>query len=141
MCLLISVEAAHDSRERLVTAARAAAARGIRVDVSHPSRWPGARSRAIVGRVTEDGSCSCSMLADDADWNARTWTFRAEVLPALESTLRVLIELGPLPLRIAALWGGEQPAVVVRLSADQFLSQLRCEGLETSTAYLVEGWS
>ncbi len=81
------------------------------------------------------------MLAETADWNARTWALRADVVPALESTLRVLIERGPLPLRIAALWGGEQPAVVVRLSAAEFFHQLCGDGLETSTAYLVEAGS
>jgi hypothetical protein len=45
-----------------------------------------------------------SVLADDADWNAPTWSMRAEALPALEATLRYLCTHVPEGFAFVAAW-------------------------------------
>ena len=138
MCLVIYVKAPHDQRERLLAAAAVASENGLRVDVQHPSRWPWARERPVLAKVTEDGACSCSLLADDADWNAATWALRADVVPKAVATLRTLIEQGPATLRVSALWLGDRPEQVEHVDANQFLSRISGHGLGTKTEYVVK---
>jgi hypothetical protein len=138
MCLLISIDARHDERERLVRAAARASQHGLRVDVDQPSWWVWARTRSARAKLTEDGSCSCSLLADDADWNDVAWSFRAEVVPSLVAVLRTVLAEGPSVIRITATWFGEKPERVEEVTARQFLALFEGEGLGTNTAYVVK---
>lgn len=137
MCLIISIEAPHEERDSLVTAAARASRCGLRVDVEHASRWPWAARRPVRAKLTEDGSCSCSLLADDADWNATTWALRPDLVPAAVATMRALLFDCPPVLRVAALWLGDQPDETREVSALDFLQLLATEGLGTRTAYSV----
>jgi len=138
MCLVITIEARHDERERLVTAAALASRNGLRVDVEQPLRWLWLRTRPARARLTEDGTCSCSLLADDADWNDVAWSFRSDVIAAIAATLCTLLAEGPRALRIAAIWLGEKPEQLEEVTAQQFLELLDGEGLGTKTAYVVK---
>ncbi|MBK7585536.1 MAG: hypothetical protein IPI67_35795 [Myxococcales bacterium] len=138
MCLIFSIEALHDQRERLLAAAALASRDGIRVDVAHPSRWPWAQKRPVIAELTEDGACGCSLLADEADWNAPAWTLRSDVVPAIVSALRTLLKQGPPVLRVSALWAGDTPAHVERISPEQFLALVAADQLGTKTVYVVD---
>jgi hypothetical protein len=138
MCLLISIEARPDQRERLLAAAELASQNGLRIDVQHASKWSWARERPVLATLTEDGGCSCSLLADDADWNAATWALRPDAVAAVVATLRILLEHGPATLRISALWAGESVECVEAVDRDEFLARILGAGLGTRTAYLVK---
>ena len=51
--------------------------------------------------------CACSLLHDDADWDAAAWRMRAEVLPRLASTLAKIRKHSFEPFTFQALWVGE----------------------------------
>lgn len=138
MCLIIFVEAAAPERELLENAARAASKAGLRVTLGHASRWPWARQRPVRASISEDATCACSLLSDDADWNAEVWAMRPEVLEPLERTLEVLAYQGPERLAVQALWIGEQPELERRVSGSELASLARQSRLGTRTRYVVE---
>lgn len=137
MCLVISIEVRHDDRDLLVKAAAVASRIGLKVEVVQSSWWRTLRSQPISAKITEDGSCSCSLLADDADWNAATWALRADVVPAVVATLESLLSVGPSVVRISALWAGHKPEHVRDISAKNFIESVSNEGLGTKTTYVV----
>ena len=102
--------------------------------MEHPLRWPWARqtARAVI---SEAGGCACSLLSDQADWNAETWAMRPEILERLASTLQVLVEEGPPNLSVQALWFGETPGETVRVTAARLVALARASGLGTRTRY------
>jgi hypothetical protein len=97
VCLNICVEAAASDRDSLTVAAESAARFGLQVAVRHASPWPWARTRPVFATVTEDGGCACSMLGDEAHWNAETWAVRPELIEPLAQTLEAMSGLGPSP--------------------------------------------
>src|SRR5688572_10815065 len=109
MCLMIVATAPLSDREKLETAVRRAAVAGLRVELEHPSRWRWGRERPARAVISEAGGCACSLLSDDADWNADAWAMRPELLEPLARTLEALAEAGLEALAIEALWIGESP--------------------------------
>ena len=138
MCLIVVVEAPAAEREQLETAARAASANGLRVTVDHALRWPWARQRPIRASISEDATCACSLLADDADWNAAVWAMRPDVLEPLGRALEVLATQGPSVLAVQALWLGEGSREEVRVSASELANLAKRSQIGTRTRYLVE---
>jgi hypothetical protein len=57
---------------------------------------------------SRDGGCSCSMMSDDADFNAPVWNLEPAVLEGSASALRLLAEGGN-GFSFQALWIGEEP--------------------------------
>ncbi len=138
MCLTIFVEAPATGRELLEQAARAASEAGLPVRVTHPARWTWARQEQARASISEDASCACSLLSDNADWSAETWAMRPDVLEPLGRTLEILAEQGPSPLIIQALWVGESATQEIRLSGAELANLARHGRLGTRTRYVVE---
>jgi hypothetical protein len=138
VCLIVAIEAPGGEREELERAARAASAKGLCVTVDHAVRWPWARQRALRASISEDAACACSLLSDDADWNAGVWAMRPEVLEPLGRTLEVLAEQGPSVLAVQALWVGERSTEEIRVSGSELASLARRSQLGTRTRYVVE---
>jgi hypothetical protein len=107
MCLFIEAVCPADDRAALEAAAGAASAAGLRVVLDHPSRWPWAQNRPVRAKISEEGGCACSLLSDDADWNAETWSMRPDVLDRLGMTLQILAMQGPPGVIVEALWVGD----------------------------------
>ena len=57
--------------------------------------------------------CACSMLTDDADWNAAAWDIRPALLPYLVNTLRFIYERTPNGFILEALWAGDKPGRIL----------------------------
>lgn len=81
--------------------------------------------------------CACSLLSDDADWNADSWAMRPEILDRLAETIRVLVEEGPARLTIEALWIGEAPQQTTETTAAELVTLARSSRLGTRTRYEV----
>lgn len=139
MCLTISIQADASERDGLSMAAHVASRCGLRVEVEHPSCWSWAESKPARAFITEGGGCACSMLADDADWNSETWALRPEVVEPLARALEALVQHGPRPLVLEALWAGDSPHTEVSLGADEVGSLVRGEGLGTKVRYVIKG--
>src|SRR3954469_20940808 len=100
MCLMLIGTADPEERDRLEQAAREASALGLKVTVEHPPKSPWAREAAARATISERGGCACSLLSDDADWNAKFWAMRPEVLNRLAQTFQSLVEEGPRRLTV-----------------------------------------
>ena len=135
MCLILAVTAPAGKREELEDASRKAAVGGLRVEMEHPPRWPWARQTPARAVISEEGGCACSLLSDQADWNADTWAMRPEILEQLARTLQILVEEGPPNLSVQALWVGETPGETVRVTTATLVTLARSSGLGTRTRY------
>jgi len=135
MCLTLMVSVAAQDRELLERAAREATATGLSVKVEHPPKWPWARQAPVRATISEEGGCACSLLADDADWNADSWAMRPEILDRLAETIRILLEEGPARLTIEALWIGEAPHQTTKTTAAELVALARSSRLGTKTTY------
>ena len=138
MCLIVAVEVSAAEREQLERAARAASANGLCVTVDHSVRWPWARQRPVRASISEDATCACSLLSDDADWNAAVWAMRPDVLEPLGRTLELLAAQGPPVIAVQALWVGERPREETRVSVSELANLARRSQLGTRTRYVVE---
>ena len=135
MCLMIWAEAPESERQSFEVAAHAASAVGLCVSVDHASRWPWARERPARASISEDATCACSLLSDDADWNAESWAMRPEAREALARTIKVLTRQGSSHLTIQAIWVGDISQEEVSVNPNELVAAGR---LGTRTRYLVE---
>jgi hypothetical protein len=137
MCLLLEAVAPISERSTLDAAAIDARVGGLRVDLCHASRWGWAQTEVVRATISEDGGCACSLLSDEADWNAERWSMRPDVLERLASTLEVLARRGPRGLFIEALWSGETARETISVAPLQLAHLARHSGLGTHTRYIV----
>ena len=137
MCLFVEAVCPADDRAALEAAATAASRAGLRVDLDHPSRWPCAKNRLVRAKISEEGGCACSLLSEDAGWNAETWSMRPDVLDRLALTLETLAVRGPHGLIVETLWGGDEPKNTVSVTPSELAEVARLGKLGTRTRYAV----
>lgn len=137
MCLFIEALCSAGDRPVLEAAARAASSEGLQVNVDHESRWPWAKSRPVRATISEDGGCACSLLGEDDNSAADTWSMRADVLEPLSNTLEILASQGPTSLAVGALWVGDTPKHTVAISPRELATLARTNGLGTHTRYTI----
>jgi len=140
MCLVLTVRAPAAAHSAL--AAVAALPSGtLRVELApapaHAPRWPWARPRDTEATVSEGGGCACSLLAEDADWDAEAWAMRADVREPLAQTLEGLGAAVPGGVIIEALWVGERPEREQRVTPAELAALARAGTLGTRTRYVV----
>jgi hypothetical protein len=87
--------------------------------------------------VSEQGGCACSLLAEEADWDAESWAMRAEVLEPLARALLALAQGGPDGMTIEALWVGEKPSMEQKVTAQELAALARASRLGTHTRYVL----
>jgi hypothetical protein len=86
--------------------------------------------------VSDDG-CACSLLTDDADWNAATWDMLEDARLRLGRTIEALGKSLPNGFTLEALWIGETPDETRTVTADE-LARIACASeLGTKTRYEV----
>ena len=88
--------------------------------------------------ISEAGEgCACSMLTDDADWNAPAWDIQPTLLLPLSNLVRYISERASNGLILEALWAGDKPEKNLELSPDELLSVVRENRVGTKTRYIV----
>jgi hypothetical protein len=135
---MIWAEAPATERNDLETAARDASTEGLRVTMDHGSRWPWARQRRARASISEDGTCACSLLSDDADWNAEFWDMDPQIRERLAHALEILATRGPAHLTVEALWIGESRSEKVLVSVNELFALAATGRLGTTKRYIVE---
>ena len=100
-------------------------------------RKPGlfTQSETVTALVGEDGTCACSLLADDAEWDAPTWQMRPEVLPKLAVTLACVADHAPDGFILDVLWAGERVKEEALMSPDELCALARSGQLAQRTRY------
>ena len=123
MCLFVTVRIHSADAEALERAAAATSSDGapMQLDVFKPPRAEPELTISAGGGWQGSG-CACSLLAETADWNARTWDMEPRARRDLAQTIEVLTGYLPRPFSIEALWDGdpvvrEHPVTVVDVVA------------------------
>ena len=81
--------------------------------------------------------CACSLLADDADWNAPAWSFRPEVLPKIANVVRTLLSRARGQVVFEALWIGDDVSRTETVTSQQLLSTIEADRVATKTRYVI----
>jgi hypothetical protein len=79
--------------------------------------------------------CACSLLHDDADWNAEHWLLKPAGLPRLEETIVRFNGLAKDGFTFQALWMGEKPETTVDVTVDEMRALVRQNGIGTKVRY------
>ena len=88
--------------------------------------------------ISEKGEgCACSMLTDEANWNAPTWDLRNEVLPDLALALLFISELASNSFNFEARWAGEKPGKNLEVSLSELLEIVQQNRIGTKVRYIV----
>lgn len=88
--------------------------------------------------ISEAGEgCACSMLTDDADWNAPAWDIQPTLLPHLANSLAFISERASQGFIFEALWAGDRPEKNLEVSPDELLSIVQENRVGTKTRYIV----
>ena len=86
--------------------------------------------------LSEKGEgCACSMLTDDADWNAATWDMRGDVVVAVADTLMTIPRRNGFAFE--ALWIGDRPKTDQRVSIDDLANRVRANRVGNKVRYVV----
>lgn len=116
--------------ENKVSAERLARASGL---------WAKKVNKPVKGtiRFSRDGGCSCSLLAEDADWNRPVWALEGTVLEPLAAALQLLgREAGGFTFR--AIWMGDEIETESELSLFQMLDEVRNNRVRNRHTYKVK---
>ena len=81
--------------------------------------------------------CACSMLHDDASWDAASWLMRPEVLPPLGATLAKIREQSSEPFTFETLWVGDDVYFERQVSLDELRRIVASGQIGTQTRYTV----
>jgi hypothetical protein len=135
MCLTVSVELPMEKREVELIVNRY---NSINLDF----HYDGVTS--FLGRgnhqlsISEKGEgCACSMLTDEADWNAPTWDLREEVLPDLALALLFISETASNGFNFEAIWAGDKPEKSLEVSLNELLELVQQNRVGTKARYIV----
>jgi len=137
MCLSIRFLVPEADRSVLEAAVRQAPPDGLRVEMIHPPLWPWARRGDAEALVSEKGGCACSLLAEDADWDAEVWAMRPPMLGPLARTLSALAEQGPKGMIVEALWRGEKATREQKVTPKELGALALKSRLGTRTRYVL----
>lgn len=137
MCLMLTATTSALERPQLEAAAAEGRSAGFSIEVEHLSRWPWGRTKPARVTISESGGWACSLLGDNADWNAETWLMRPEVLEPLANTLEILSTHGPRELTIEALWMSDTIRETVHVTPAQLAALARSSKLGTHTRYVI----
>ena len=85
---------------------------------------------------SRDGGCSCSLLADDADWNGSEWALEPSILTGLAAAIQLIYdEAGGFTLQ--ALWIGDEPKTRQRVALRDVLKDVRENRVKNKFVYVV----
>jgi len=135
MCLTLSVEVSQQRHEAALIASRY---NSINLDINLAGTTSSlGRGISRFSIAEKDEGCACSMLTDNADWNAPTWDIRVEVLPDLALALLFISELASGSFNCQAIWSGEKPVRDVKVSLNELLALVQKNQIGTRTRYIV----
>ena len=135
MCLTVTVRAL--GLERTQAEQLAASFRGrdlLKVEVQ---RVQGRRNAEPVLVLSEIGGCACSLLADDAAWDADVWAMEDDAALRLARTLQELGRGLEGTVVVEALWDGDGPEEAIEVSWPEIVSLARRSLLGTAASYSI----
>jgi hypothetical protein len=80
---------------------------------------------------------ACDLLADDADWNASTWSMTPEGVATLTRVWIRLFDRFPGEVVAEVIFAGDRAEVEESLTRDEFLAIVKSGAIGTKTRYFV----
>ena len=68
-----------------------------------------------------DSGCACSMLTESADWNAKVWLFRDEILPQVTDTISTFASKHKSEFILEAMWDGDKSEGEETITVDELI--------------------
>lgn len=102
---------------------------GLRVE-KHRRPVPGSL------HISVDGGCSCSLMSDDADWNAPTWALDPKVLDGLARILCLLNDEAA-GFTLQALWIGDEVETQSRVQIHEAVADVLNNRVRNKHKYVV----
>jgi hypothetical protein len=134
MCLLVTVELTGvDPKHAAAIASHCSENHDLAVTAKRSRKHSSASLFTIAGKAE---GCACSLLADDADWNAATWSLRADVPHKLAGVVRCLLGRARGDVSFAAAWIGEEPFEAT-ISSGDLLNTIEGGAVATKTRYTI----
>lgn len=137
MCLTVRFHAAATAQSALEAAVRSLPPTALRFSLEVFPGWRWIKPRFVRGTIYGEGACPCSLLAEDADWDAPYWSMRPVVLEPLAQTLEAVSTAAPQGFRFAAVWEGTVHRKEEIVSVAGLLTRVRASRLGTETCYRV----
>jgi hypothetical protein len=136
MCLSLKVKLSEEDAPRSKEIAKLATEiAGVDIGPEHSLF----RKRSSVLNISESGKgCACSLLTDDADWDAETWDMHQSSLPKIAQGLRKLRENTKVGFVFEALWQGEKPTEEKKISIGELANIVESGKIGTKTRYLID---
>lgn len=101
---------------------------------------PSGRNPAPTLRLYEPGhGCACSMLSDEADWNATTWAMLPDALRRLADALAAVDSAARGPWEFQARWLDGSKVSEVDITSRELLHLVRRGQIATRSRYKVAG--
>jgi len=136
MCLIININLSpKDSLRAAEIAKFATISEGLEV---HPQKRRFRKRSSILFLSEHSEGCGCSLLTDNASWNALTWDMIPSALPKLAVTLQRLCEGCSEEFTFNASWVGEKLVEENYLTADAMLEIVRQSRIGTKTKYHIK---
>jgi len=136
MCLNIIVEIENLTRSRADEFVELIKGKELLIiTVYTPSKW--FRKLTPVLHISEDGGCACSMLSENADWNAETWEMNSSVLSKLANTIIEISKKLSTSFNFLALWAGDIPFKEISLSLTDLLQLIKENKIGTKIKYKI----
>ena len=137
MCLTISVELPGIAKkEAELLAGQQLPSKNLEIQFKGTASMFG-RGNPLISIAEAGQGCACSMLTDNADWNASTWEFQSALLPLLGSTVAFISERAPNGFIIEAIWAGDKPKKLLEVSLDELHYIVRRNSIATKARYIV----
>lgn len=131
MCLTITVEVVGLSEQELGSLAR---------EVSTAELGFGTQGRGLLRRHEPRlAAHGCELLADDADWDAATWSMTDDGKRQLSAALERLFQHTTGDVRFSAIFDGDRVETEEAISRQELRRIAADGGLGTKTQYVVEG--
>ena len=135
MCFTDSVRAL--GLERTQAEQLAAAFRGRDLLGVEVQRIQGRRDAEPILLLSEMGGCACSLLADDAAWDADVWAMEDDAALRLARTLQELGRSLEGTVVVEALWDGDGPEELIEVSWSELVSLASRSLLGTAASYSI----
>jgi hypothetical protein len=105
------------------------------LEVRAGHKWPWTKEVPLT--VSDGSGCACSLLADDADWDAVAWSLRPEIRDSLARTIEMFGESLGTEFTFEAIWIGDKVRERQTVDLAELVDLARRGALGTRTRYLV----
>ena len=137
MCLTISVGIENlDENQAMEIVENIKGEDLLPVSVFTPRKWF-KKLQPFLQIAEEKNSCACSLLTEDADWDANTWSIIPKNLHLLANTITEIHKKSKSDITLEALWAGDKPIKEKKISIEEIVNLITDNKLGNKIKYRI----